>query len=95
MYLCIYSFIHAFIFEIKHVRLLVLPIFNNKIFDSVTEELKEAHWLPLDVGKTYTLMEFKNALISRSQESLQMLEKLSQCRALILNMVVRNFDHLI
>ncbi|XP_030593777.1 dynein heavy chain domain-containing protein 1 isoform X2 [Archocentrus centrarchus] len=68
--------------------LIAVPQFRNALhlLSAVIEELKEMHWLPLDVCKSYTLMEFKNALITKNQDCLQMLEKLSQCRTLILNM---------
>ncbi|KAK2817386.1 hypothetical protein Q5P01_025577 [Channa striata] len=53
----------------------------------VIEDLKQTHYLPLEVTRTYTLLEFKNALATKRQDCLQMLEKLSQCRTFILNKV--------
>lgn len=57
----------------------------------VIEDLKETHLLPLEESKTYTLPEFKNALIIKRQECLKMLKKLSQYRTVILNVVLHYF----
>lgn len=46
--------------------------------------------MPLDVCECHTLTEFKNILISKNQECLQILEKLSQYHTLTLNMVLHH-----
>lgn len=61
----------------------------------VTEELKETHLLPLDESKTYTLLEFKDVLITKRQDCLQMLKKLSQYRTVLLNVVLQCFSIII
>lgn len=43
--------------------------------------------LPREESRTYTLLEFKNVLITMNQERLQILEKLLEYRAVILNAV--------
>ncbi|XP_069545473.1 dynein heavy chain domain-containing protein 1 [Brachyistius frenatus] len=74
--------------NLQDVLLMAVPQFRNAlhVFTRVIEELKETHWMPLD-SKTYTLLEFKNLLITKNQECLQILEKLSQYHTVILNTV--------
>ncbi len=61
------------------------------MFYRIIEELKGTHQLPQEEFKTYTLLEFKNVLLTMNQECLQILEKLSQHRAVILNTVPQFF----
>ncbi|XP_047434083.1 dynein heavy chain domain-containing protein 1 [Mugil cephalus] len=74
--------------KLQDALLTVVPQFRNglHLFAGVIEELKGTRW-SLDDSKTYTLQEFKNILISKDRECLQVLKKLSQRRAVILNMV--------
>lgn len=43
--------------------------------------------MPLDDSKTYTFLEFKNALMKKDQECLLSVKTLSQYHAVILNAV--------
>ncbi|XP_060923144.1 dynein heavy chain domain-containing protein 1 [Limanda limanda] len=72
--------------------LVAVPQFRSSLhlIAGLTEALNEAHWLPHDESQTYTLMEFKNVLTTRSQEGLHVLETLSQHRTAILNAVKEN-----
>lgn len=51
--------------------------------------MKQTRWLPQEESNTYTLLEFKNVLITMTQERLQILKKLPQYRAVILDMVLQ------
>ncbi|XP_026027585.1 dynein heavy chain domain-containing protein 1 isoform X2 [Astatotilapia calliptera] len=75
--------------NLEDMLLIAVPQFRNALhlLKGVIEELKETHWMPLDVCECHTLTEFKNILISKNQECLQILEKLSQYHTLTLNMV--------
>ncbi|XP_053191724.1 dynein heavy chain domain-containing protein 1-like [Scomber japonicus] len=75
--------------KLQGTLLIAVPQFRNALilFSRVIEELKGAHLLPQDGSQTYTLLEFKDVLITNNDECLQILEKLSQYRAVILNAV--------
>ncbi|XP_053275768.1 dynein heavy chain domain-containing protein 1 isoform X2 [Pleuronectes platessa] len=72
--------------------LVAVPQFRSSLhlFAGLTEDLNQTHWLPHDESQTYTLMEFKNVLMTRNREGLQALETLSQHRNAILNAVKEN-----
>lgn len=56
-------------------------------FCRLIEELKGIHWLPQDVSKMYTLVDFQMALNDKNQESQGLLEKFLLYRAMILSKV--------
>ncbi|XP_029980645.1 dynein heavy chain domain-containing protein 1 [Sphaeramia orbicularis] len=74
---------------LQDTLLLAVPQFRKGLlfFISVIEELKGTHWLPQEESKTYTLLEFKDILQAKKQECQHLLEKLSQCRTVVLHMV--------
>ncbi|XP_026158699.1 dynein heavy chain domain-containing protein 1 isoform X2 [Mastacembelus armatus] len=78
--------------DLQDLLLIAVPQFRSALhlFTRLIEELKETHQLPQRESKTYTLLEFKNVLITKYQDRLQILEKLSQYRTVILNMVKEN-----
>ncbi|KAM4612293.1 dynein heavy chain domain-containing protein 1 [Polymixia lowei] len=75
--------------KLQDTLLMAVPRFRQALFlfSSAIEELNEIHRLPQDELKTYTLLEFKNILIKKSQECLRMFEKFVQYRTVILNAV--------
>ncbi|XP_051802066.1 dynein heavy chain domain-containing protein 1 isoform X2 [Acanthochromis polyacanthus] len=75
--------------NLEEMLLIAVPHFRNALhlFTGVIEELKGTHWMPLNDSKTYTLLEFKDVLITNIQECLQVLQRLSQCHTFILNAV--------
>ncbi|KAM9857652.1 dynein heavy chain domain-containing protein 1 [Aulostomus maculatus] len=75
--------------HLQSTLLLTVPQFRDSLLllSRIIEELKETHWLPQDESTTYTLPEFKNLLMSKNQECLQVLRKLSHCHTFILNKV--------
>ncbi|KAL7403667.1 hypothetical protein ABVT39_003475 [Epinephelus coioides] len=75
--------------DLQDILVIAVPQFRNALYllIRIIEELKGTHWLPQEESKTFTLLEFKNGLITMNQKCLQILEKLSQCRAGILNVV--------
>ncbi|XP_040891858.1 dynein heavy chain domain-containing protein 1 [Toxotes jaculatrix] len=78
--------------DLQDMLLIAVPQFRSAFYllTRLIEDLKETHWLPQEDSKTYTLLEFKNVLITKNQQCLQILEKLSQYRAVILNAVKEN-----
>lgn len=64
---------------------LVLTV--NGVFCRIIEELRLTLLLPPDECRSYTLLEFKNALLTINQERRHILLKLSQCRGVILTKV--------
>ncbi|XP_067441454.1 dynein heavy chain domain-containing protein 1 isoform X1 [Thunnus thynnus] len=78
--------------KLQGMLLISVPQFRNALFlfSRAIEELKRTRWLPQDESRTYTLLEFKNVLITNNQECLQILGKLSQYRTVILNAVKEN-----
>ncbi|KAM9363159.1 dynein heavy chain domain-containing protein 1 [Symphorus nematophorus] len=75
--------------DLQDMLVIAVPQFRNALFliNGMIEELKGTHRVPQEESKTYTLLEFKNVLTTMNQECLQVLEKLSQYRAGILNAV--------
>ncbi|XP_070683759.1 dynein heavy chain domain-containing protein 1 [Pempheris klunzingeri] len=75
--------------SLQDMLVIAVPQFRNAVFlfTRIIEELNGAHWLPQEGSKTYTLLEFKNVLITMNQECVEILERLSHCRAAILNRV--------
>ncbi|KAI4890234.1 hypothetical protein NFI96_014008 [Prochilodus magdalenae] len=76
--------------EILHSQLLMaVPQFREALFHvtRLLEELKNVHWLPQDVKRTYTLLEFQNTLLKSNQESQGVLKRFLHYRTLILDMV--------
>ncbi|XP_035515196.1 dynein heavy chain domain-containing protein 1-like [Morone saxatilis] len=73
--------------DLQDMLVIAVPQFRNalSLFTRIIEELKGTHRLPQEEAETYTLQEFKNVLITMNQEYLQILKKLSQYRAAILN----------
>nr|XP_043885125.1 dynein heavy chain domain-containing protein 1 [Solea senegalensis] len=73
--------------SLQDTLLFAVPQFRRSlhVFTRLIEDLKETHWLPQEEAQTYTLVEFKNALTTKSQECLHILEKLSKYRTVILN----------
>ncbi|XP_029571084.1 dynein heavy chain domain-containing protein 1 [Salmo trutta] len=74
---------------LQGLLLMAVPQFRDALFQfsRLIEELKGVHWLPQDECKTYTLLDFQNALMKKNQECRRLLEIFLQYRALILNMV--------
>nr|XP_020441880.1 dynein heavy chain domain-containing protein 1-like [Monopterus albus] len=74
---------------LQDMLLTVVPQFRCALhrLTRLIEDVKETHQLPQEESKIYTLLEFKNALITKNQECLQILRKLSQLRTVILNVV--------
>ncbi|XP_070987103.1 dynein heavy chain domain-containing protein 1 [Oncorhynchus clarkii lewisi] len=74
---------------LQGLLLMAVPQFRDALFQfsRLIEELKGVHWLPQDECKTYTLLDFQNALMKNNQECRRLLEIFLQYRALILNMV--------
>ncbi|XP_034083294.1 dynein heavy chain domain-containing protein 1-like, partial [Gymnodraco acuticeps] len=86
--------VHKVIFQrrckdLQDVLLIAVPQFRNALllFNRTIEEVKGTHWLPQEENTSFTLLEFKDVLMTMNQECLQILEKLSQYRAAILNKV--------
>ncbi|KAM3865290.1 LOW QUALITY PROTEIN: dynein heavy chain domain-containing protein 1-like [Diretmus argenteus] len=75
--------------KLQDLLLPAVPQFRQALFlfTRVIEEVKGIHWLPQDDSKTYTLLEFKNTLITKTQECLGIFEKLLHYRKVILNAV--------
>ncbi|XP_070834922.1 dynein heavy chain domain-containing protein 1 [Chaetodon trifascialis] len=75
--------------DLQDMLLMAVPQFRLGLLlmTRMIEELKGTRRLPQDESRTYTLLEFKNALITMSQERLQMLAKLAHNRAVILDLV--------
>ncbi|XP_008294462.1 dynein heavy chain domain-containing protein 1 [Stegastes partitus] len=75
--------------NLQEMLLIAVPQFRNALhlFTRLIEEVKGTHRMPLDDSRTYTLLQFKDVLITNNQECLQVLQKLSQCRTVILNAV--------
>ncbi|XP_037619572.1 dynein heavy chain domain-containing protein 1 isoform X1 [Sebastes umbrosus] len=75
--------------DLQEMLLIAVPQFRNALFlfTRIIDELKGIHRLPQEESKTFTLLEFKNVLITMNQECVQILKKLSQYRAVILNVV--------
>ncbi|XP_030633907.1 dynein heavy chain domain-containing protein 1 [Chanos chanos] len=69
--------------------LMSVPHFREALFHiaGLIEELKKVCWLPRDVSKTYTLLDFQTVLKRKNQEAQGILEKFLQCCTLTLNMV--------
>ncbi|XP_031144859.1 dynein heavy chain domain-containing protein 1 [Sander lucioperca] len=82
-------FFHRKCEDLQDMLVMAVPQFRNALFlfNRIIEELKGTHQLPQDESQTYTLLEFKNVLITKNQDCLHILEKLSQYRAGILNAV--------
>lgn len=59
------------------------------------EELKKGQWLPQVETRTYTLLQFQNALLKRNKESRGVLEEFLHFRSLILAMVISLFPLII
>ncbi|XP_040002556.1 dynein heavy chain domain-containing protein 1 isoform X2 [Xiphias gladius] len=78
--------------NLQNMLLIAVPQFRSALhlLTRLIEDLKEKHWLPQEDSQTYKLLEFKNVLIAKNQECLQILEKLSQYRTVILNAVKEN-----
>ncbi|XP_056223855.1 dynein heavy chain domain-containing protein 1 [Seriola aureovittata] len=78
--------------NLQDMLLIAVPQFRGALhlFSRLIEDMKETHQLPQEDCQTYTLLEFKNILITKNQECQQNLEKLSQYRAVILNAVKEN-----
>ncbi|XP_069387019.1 dynein heavy chain domain-containing protein 1 isoform X2 [Paralichthys olivaceus] len=74
---------------LQDMLLVAVPQFRSSLhlFAKLMEDLNETHWLPQEESHTYTVMEFKNVLMTRNQECLHILQTLSQCRSAILNAV--------
>ncbi|XP_062409103.1 dynein heavy chain domain-containing protein 1-like [Sardina pilchardus] len=68
---------------------IAVPHFRDALLQMsrLIEELKEVHWLPQDVSKMYTLVDFQMALNEKNQESQVFLEKFLLYRSMILSMV--------
>ncbi|KAK1886371.1 Dynein heavy chain domain containing protein 1 [Dissostichus eleginoides] len=75
--------------DLQDVLLIAVPQFRNALllFNRTIEEVKGTHWLPQEENTSFTLLEFKDVLMTMNQECLQILEKLSQYRAAILKKV--------
>ncbi|XP_042341799.1 dynein heavy chain domain-containing protein 1 [Plectropomus leopardus] len=75
--------------DLQDMLVLAVPQFRNALylFTGIIEKLKVTHRLPQEESKTFTLLEFKNELMTMNQEFLKILEKLSRIRASILNAV--------
>ncbi|KAI4796219.1 hypothetical protein KUCAC02_027892 [Chaenocephalus aceratus] len=75
--------------DLQDVLLIAVPQFRNALllFNRTIEEVKGTHWLPQEENTSFTLLEFMDVLMTMNQECLQILGKLSQCRAAILNKV--------
>ncbi|XP_032390213.1 dynein heavy chain domain-containing protein 1 [Etheostoma spectabile] len=82
-------FFHRKCEELQDMLVMAVPQFRNSLFlfNGIIEELKGTHQLPQEESQTYTLLEFKNVLITKNQNCLHILEKLSQYRTGILNAV--------
>ncbi|XP_018537954.1 dynein heavy chain domain-containing protein 1 [Lates calcarifer] len=78
--------------NLQDMLLIAVPQFRSalQLFTRLIEDLKETHWLPQEDSQTYTLLEFKNVLITKNQECLEILGKFSQFRSVILNVVKDN-----
>ncbi|XP_071359544.1 dynein heavy chain domain-containing protein 1 isoform X2 [Trachinotus anak] len=78
--------------NLQDMLLIAVPQFRSALhlFTRLIEDVKETHRLPQEDSQTFTLLEFKNALTTKNQECLQILEKLSQYRAVILTVVKEN-----
>ncbi|XP_044043043.1 dynein heavy chain domain-containing protein 1 isoform X2 [Siniperca chuatsi] len=78
--------------DLQDMLVIAVPQFRNALFlfSRIFEELKGTHQLPQEESNTYTLLEFKNVLTTMNQECLQIFEKLSQFRSVILNAVKEN-----
>ncbi|XP_057698578.1 dynein heavy chain domain-containing protein 1-like isoform X7 [Corythoichthys intestinalis] len=75
-------------FEKVQAHLLTnIPQYRNGLLllSRAMRELEVTHLLPLDVSKTYTLLEFQNALETSMQNALNRLRQFSQFRIDILN----------
>ncbi|XP_048121288.1 dynein heavy chain domain-containing protein 1 [Alosa alosa] len=68
---------------------IAVPHFRDALLQMsrLIEELKEVHWLPQDVSKMYTLVDFQMTLNEKNQESQVFLEKFLLYRSMILSMV--------
>ncbi|XP_061765640.1 dynein heavy chain domain-containing protein 1-like isoform X1 [Nerophis ophidion] len=68
--------------EVQAILLTNIPQYRNGLLllSKTIQELKETHLLPLDKSKKYTLLEFKNALLTSMQQVLLILKRLSQYR---------------
>ncbi|XP_056157623.1 dynein heavy chain domain-containing protein 1 [Lampris incognitus] len=78
--------------KLQGMMLMAIPQYRQALFlfSSVIEELKEVHWLPQDEWRTYTLQEFNDILITKSQECLKVFERVAQYRTVILEEVQRD-----
>ncbi|XP_067352664.1 dynein heavy chain domain-containing protein 1-like isoform X2 [Channa argus] len=78
--------------DLQDMLFIAAPQFRRalRLLIRVIEDLKQTHYLPLEVTKSYTLLEFKNTMTTKRQEFLKTLEKLSQYRTVILNTVKEN-----
>ncbi|XP_076585176.1 dynein heavy chain domain-containing protein 1 [Chaetodon auriga] len=91
---CLYRSVRKIIFQrkcdnLQDILVMAVPQFRIALFlvIRIIEELKGTHRLPQEESRTYTWLEFKNALTTMGQERLQILEKLSHNRTVILNLV--------
>ncbi|XP_053710883.1 dynein heavy chain domain-containing protein 1 isoform X1 [Synchiropus splendidus] len=86
--------VRKIIFERKRelldgILLVAVPQYRMglQLLSGVLVELSETHWLPLHESTPYTLQDFKNMLLAKNQECLQMVLKVTQKRTVILNRV--------
>nr|XP_057943574.1 dynein heavy chain domain-containing protein 1-like isoform X2 [Doryrhamphus excisus] len=73
--------------KVQGLLLTNIPQYRNGLLllSKTLEDLKGTHLLPLDVSKTYTLLEFQKGLHTSMQDVLRNLRRLSQYRVAILS----------